>query len=542
MRTITGYDSVVQQPGRSTAIEVILTPMGGTPMDVSAIVRSLRVSDTLERRPSEATVEFSRKTEEWSDPFVASSPLAAGGRLSISMGERGGVLTRIFDGEIVGGSTSSEDPVAHGPLRAVGGYHTWWRRPITSGVYSSEDSDDIIDDLFQTWGNLGAEDFDLPGDGITLRRLQVVERTLMDVAYDIYAPAEHVPWWDPVRRKLATLSSTIPVTADLILSNHLRGHLSMGWNAPEATRIYLHGGTLQGEVRIEIGPWTTPHNILTDYRQEGVRWASGSKTDWANPPYWADANDTVPSRHTGTYNPGEYLWIEFLYDWAPTTGTGYRGPEGVRFLQNNPLVSTDPVSTVEIRVEAGTPWADILGFVTTERWDADDEIMLCHVKLRLDVALWVPGPAGYTPGDYWQLILDDTDLTISWDIKGRQMAQSALNQLSAQDWAVDLLATFGDRIREEHNDALLVEGTERASVEAESQRLLSVASKLRYPATVDLVAQDLRLLPGDCVQTPHPRDAYAVLLWAHRVEHTWGSSGIGHTSLSGYVVGTVGDG
>ncbi len=168
-------------------------------------------------------------------------------------------------------------------------------------------------------------------------------------------------------------------------------------------------------------------------------------------------------------------------------------------------------------------------------------VSVMPVKLRIDPTGWNPPPDGKAPGYWWQLVVEG-DGAISFDVKGMQMAESALEQLSAQAWDDELMAQFGDHLLQVNNEALLVSGSERAAVEAEALRQLELVKVKRYRASVTLGGQDLRLLPGDCLQTPHPRDDYEVLVWAHQVTHFWEVREGGRTSVAGYVVGTVGGG
>lgn len=360
----------------------------------------------------------------------------------------------------------------------------------------------------------------------------------MEAACDIYEFAEHVPWWDPVQLKLSTLPLDIPAAADLALPAKMRKGLNLSWGPPEATRVYVHGGSVRSFTRIEIGHWTTPHNYAEEPRYEGVRWASGSKSDLANDPYWAEWNEADP--HTGVWTPGDYLWIEFIYGYVrgdPAGAQGYSGPEGVRFLQNDPLISTSAISAVQISAET-TWWDTIRGWVVEEEWHAEIEVMSCHVRLRIDPVGKAPPGDGYTPAQWWDLVLNDSDIVINWEVIGRQMETEQLHELSAQAWDASLMDTFGDVMREVRNEALLVSGAERAAVEAESQRQLAMILAQRNPASLELESQDLRLLPGDCLQTRHPRDAYDVLVWLWQMRQKW-SGGKATTGMSGYVVGTV---
>ena len=539
MRTISGYSP--EQPERSLAIQVVCTPIGGSPTDITDVVQAVEVTDTLQRSPSEARVTLARQPEGWSDPIGdPASPLSVGSRLSIRMGERGGIMTQVFEGEISGGGTDSDDPLARTSIQAVSGYASWWSKAVTSPVYENADSDDIVEDLFTRWGKLSAPgDFDLPGASRILGYLQSIEQPIMPIAFDIYEPTECVPWWDPVQEKLSTLPCDIPSAADLTLAPVLRGGLSLSWARLRGTRVCVQAGTLRGITRIEIGEWTTPANLPGgDFREEGVRWASGNKSDWAYPPYWAKSDES--GIHYGQWQAGDCLWIHFIYDSAPSTGNGYLGPEGIRFVMNNPAISTDPVSAVQIRAEEGgiDDWA--AGKPYLERWSEAGNCQVAAVKVMFhSLHLWTPPPNGYTPGAYWDIWRNDSDEPLHFDLIGRQRADDSLEQLSAQAWDDALIAAHGDILVEVRNDALLEATDPLVAVEAEAERQLAVIKVAQHPANLTLRGQDLRLLPGDCIRTPHPRDAYDVLLWAQQVKHTWSADGRGGTEVWGYVVETI---
>ncbi len=548
MRIISGYDPT--GPDRETAIEVTATPAGESAVDITDIVRSVRVMDTLERAPSTAQLELERQPESWNDPVGdSSSPLTPGSRLEIKMGERGGTMTRIFDGEILSGETGEQDPAARTPIRAVGGRQHWWKRKVVSEVYTSQDSDNIVKDMFQDFGGLGPTEFDLPGDGRIITYLQTFERPIMAVAFDLYEPAEHVPWWDPVQQKLSTLDCDIPASADVTLPRSLRRDPKFGWQVPEATRVIVDGGTLRNVERVEVNTWSTVVNRLStgELYDEGVRWAAGTKTDalvrsalYTDSPYWADAWGNNP--HWGIWQQGDYLYINFAKNLMDTSwgDDGYKGPVGIRFLTNNPAISTEPVSILVFTQTFGEKglWQ---GAVFEEEFSTVENRQRCYVQIRVDVDdQAMPPPGGYMPGKYWQeMILDDSDVQISWDITGRQVAPDSLEQLSAQAWDDDLIAAHGDVLKQVSNETLLVENQERKAVEDEAVRQMEVVKVARYPAVLPLAGQDLRLLPGDCIRTAHPRDDYDVLVWARQVQHTWEEGGRAQTQIQGCVVGTV---
>ena len=546
MRAIVGYTPDVV--GRTTAIAVVATRIGGPPVDISSSVISLEVTDTLDRSPSTAKLTLSREAETWGDPATdPTSPLAIGARLSITMGDWGGTQTQVFEGQIIGGGTDTDDPLAHTSVAAVGGYASWWNRRVTSPEYINQDSDDITADLFVTWGELAFPgDFDLPGAGRNLGFMQVLERPIMDVAHDIYGPTEAVPWWDPVQEKLSTLPSDIPIVADLTLADLARGGFKSTWVKPRGTRVSVQAGTQRDITRIEIDRWTTPLNkdpLGDDIRKEGVRWASGSKGDWALPAYWAHDDET--GQHYGVYDPGppkDYLWVRFLKDETGPAGAGYVGPEGVRFVQNDPLISTDPVSVIQFGYGAGSiaEYCEELSHLHLERWEPAANRMVTQVKVVIDVEAFVPPPTGYVPGAYWERILSESDMLLDFDIIGRQMATGSLEQFFAQAWDDDLIAVHGDISWEVRNDTLLEQTNPLVAVEAEAVRQMALAIVGQHPATLSRKGQDLRLLPGDCIRTPHPRDPVDVLLWAQQVKHTWQSEGArGGTELSGYIVDTI---
>ncbi len=383
MRSIAGYDEIVARPGRRAALQVTVTPPGGSAMDITDLVKSVMVTDNLSGDPSTAEVALSRSRQSWNDPLGTGSPLAPGGRMAVKMGETGGSLVTVFDGEIATGSTSADSPVARTRLQAVGGYRAWWSRQVTSPGYTAQTRDAIVQDLFQRFGGLSAGDFDLPGGTETLAYLQVMGRPIMEAARDIYAPAERVPWWDPGQGKLSTLSLAIPDAADLVVPVTLRGRCELQWTVPEATRVLVQGGSVRDLVRIEIGEWPLPDRYQTGnpgliYQDPpaGVRWASGNKSDNVEPPspYWADANDTPESRHWDSYNEGDYLWVQLYGEYSPDVGTGYRGPDGVRFLINDDGSS---VSLVEITEYPGDP-SGAQGYVVEERWNADARCQSCQ--------------------------------------------------------------------------------------------------------------------------------------------------------------------
>jgi len=558
VRVIAGYAGIPESASRNAVFQVIATGPGGAPTDITDVVKSIRVSDTLGRASSVASVELSRKVEAWDDPVGdPASPLAAGGRLAIHMGERDGTLVRVFEGEITGSSTGTQDPVARTPVRAVGGYVRWWKNQVTSAEVTFENSDVFVEDLFEAYGELiGPGDFDLPGEGIVLTTAQVLGRPIMDAAYDVYEFRSFVPWWDPVQLKLSTLAADIPAAADITLAVANRRDIDVGQRAPEGTRIQLDGGTLQGIERVEIDTWPTLHNLdfvgaPADYFFEGVAWEQGSKNDATArslpatfpSPYWADAGRTAPSIQYGAWVAGNWLWLDFAKNLM--TGAlgadGYKGPEGVQFLLNLPMVSTDPVSILLFTETFGVA-ADYYGEIFDEEFEAATNRQRCYCRIGIDATnpLWVPVPAGYTPGDWWQQVfLDNADALLSWEIKGRQLAPNSLEQLSAQAWDDAMIALHGDIPKQVSNALLLPQGEEREATELEAKRQLAVMLAARYPATLSLEGQDLRILPGDCIQTPHPRDAYDVLVWAQQVEQIIDTSGAAHTEIQGFVVGTV---
>jgi len=552
VRVVAGYAGIPESAGRSGVLQVIATPPGGAPVDITDVVKSVSVTDTLDRSASSASVELSRKVEAWQDPVGdPTSPLSSGGRLAVHMGERGGTLVRVFEGEIMGSSTATQDPVARTSIRAVGGYARWWKKSVVSPFTAMVDSDTFVVNLFEAFGELTAPgDFDLPGEGIVLTHIQVLNRPIMEAAYDIYEFRSLVPWWDPVQLKLSTLPADIPVAADITLDKANRRDIEIGMEAPEATRIMLDGGTLRNIHRVEIDTWPTLHNtdeIGGDYFREGVAWESGSKTDIVArslpaqlpPVYWADL--FRGGIHYGVWGAGDCLWLDFAKNYAEGAfgADGYKGPEGVRFLTNDPLVSTDPVSIVVF-----TDWfgleEDYQGYVFDEEFSVAENRQRCYVRIRIEVGpAWIPPPNGYTPSRYWQFILDNIDAQIAWEIKGRQIAPESLEQLSAQAWDDDLIEQYSDIAKPVSNEALLVSGSERRGVEVEAKRQMAVVKVARYPARLTLDGQDLRILPGDCIQTPHPRDAYDVLIWARQVSQTCDDSGAARTEVQGYVVGTV---
>jgi hypothetical protein len=512
--------------------------------DITSVVQGVRVTDTLERSPSTAAIGLSRQVEAWEDPIGNDAALLqAGTAITVEMREYGmASWVRIFDGEIISGKLSSELPIARNVINAVSGKEMWWTKPVTFEEYTATDTDDIVEDLFVDHGGLATPaDFDLPGVARVLTWVQGIEQSIMELAFKLYEPMDRVPYWDPVQQKLSTLDTSIPIAADLVLSDVDKARLSFDWGFPSATRVSMQGGALRDLQRIEIGYWPTPSDRAAGnpLKPEGVRWASGSKHDWAEPPWWAESDGSNP--HYGVYDAGppkDYLWVRFLYDWAPTTGTGYRGPEGIEFILNDPLVSTDPVSQGRYRVEQGSLSSTYFQFtVETERFDADEQIQLCWMLVRMECDSWTPAPAGKLPDAYWQEILDATT-PISWDIYGRQLQEGSLDQHHAQVWDTDLIDVHGDRQIEVRNETLLQTTDGYKAVEDEAARLLVLEKAKRYPGRIPLVGQDLRLLPGDCVQVDHPRQSRTLLVHARTVEQSW-ENGKASTNVSGIVVGTV---
>lgn len=546
MRVIAGYTP--EAPARRTRLRVTVSD-GITSIDLTAlyIVEAASVTDSARREASSATVELQRREEAWNDPIGdASSPLSLGNRLLIEMGEEGGVLTAIFEGEITDCGTGAESPGARTTLQAMSGREQWWNLPRTSPLYTTEETDAIVVDLFERYGGLTAPaDFDLPGISRVIGRLQGMEKPIMATALDLYEPSDLMPWWDPVSLKLSTLDLSVPGVPDLVLSDAVRGSIELDVRPPEATRVKLAGGTKHNVVRLEIGEWTTPANYLpgANRRQAGVEWARGGKADWHLPPFYARIADDDPLwRWWGVWElaahpPQDWLWVIYQSEWD-TDGTGYRGPEGVEFAVNDPGISTDAVSHAELVPEGwGAGVVDITTFVTQERFGATENRQIAWVKLRVDPADIPGGPAGKTAEQLWQLVLDSDDV-LGWIVKGRQVDRTTLHQYTAQAWDNNLIARFGDRSFDAENQTLYVAAAPYTAAELEAKRLMERMRWTQYPASVELEGQDLRLLPGDTIQTRHPRQAILCTIWSERVTQAWRGDKA-TTSVEGYVVETA---
>lgn len=539
MRVIAGYDDLLKLPERHVQLHVTAGPAGGPFVDVTSAVKQITVQESLERQAGSATIERARGPEAWSDPMPGvSSPLADGNLLLVEMQEGEFGWIALFQGQIASGGTSSQNPASRGSIQALAGNQLWWRRPVTSEAYTAHEIDAIIEHLFTDWGGLAPGDFDLPGISRVLASLQVKQRTLMDVAFDLYEPLWRVPYWDPATLKLSTLDVSIPGAADAVIEPMIRGDLNVGWAAPEATRVALSAGVLSGITRVEIGGWTTPVNFIIDYREEGVVWARGSKGDpvmmvgGGYECYWALADGT-DRQGPGVAWPGAlyFLWVNLVQEYG-----FYWGPEGVRFLTNDPMISTDAVSIVAM---TGALSAFCIARLMQEGYSGTAHKQYGWVSLVVDAdgALPAHPPTGHTAYAYWQDLVG-AEGALDFEVWGRQAADDSAEQLTAQDWDAALMAQFGDRVRSVQNATLALLVDPYTGVEVEVQRQKSLAGYSRYPASVNLKGLDLRLQPGDVLQTPHPRDACDVLLWVRSVGHGW-SDGRASTDVSGYIVGIV---
>ena len=535
MKVIAGYDATVTgSTKRGSIIRVICTRPGPVAIDITSAVQVVSVTDTLEPAPSRASVQISRgMADGWLDPTAALSPWEPGNRISIEMGEVGGVLTCIFEGTIMSGGDNSGVPEARNTIQAIGGNAQWWQRRVTTENYLATDTDDIVEDVFETWGGLTAPgDFNLPGVARILSAMQSLEQAIMPLAFDLYAAQSVIPWWDPVALQLTTLDAAIPGGPDIILPDVQRSQLNLSWATPDSTRVRLEGGVQQPVVRVEIGQWTTPYNkfvVGPDNRHVGLRWASGGINDAHEPPFWAQSDGTFP--HGGLWAAGDYLWVEF-YGQQDVGGDGYRGPEGVEWIMNDPLVSVDPVNFVVVKaIGIALLFPPTLGYIEHDRFNTTEDRQIASVLLSLNA----PAP-GFTDAEKWAAIIS-TGSPLDFELWGRQKEPNSAQQISAQDWDDTGITAHGDQAEQIRNATLLTATAPYSDVEAESVRLMAVEEALRLPATVELAGQDLRLQPGDCISTPHPRDAYNVYIWIRTVTQKWTSSKA-TTSLVGSVIGT----
>jgi len=572
MRAIASYDPAV--PGRSVQLRVEATIPGGATTDISDAISRLSVTDTLERSPSKASVEISRGPQAWTDPLGGrSSPMAAGNRLKIEMGERGGAWVTVFEGEVLEGGTSASMPSARATLEAVGGQRRWWDLPITSPVYEAVTPQAIITDLFERYGGLEAGDISLPALAVEIAYLQVLERPIMDVAFDLLEPQGYIPWWNPETLRLETLIATLKIAPDVELAGVLRDSIDLSWPAPDQTRTTLQAGSLRDQARVEIGAWTFPLDPASRAQPpEGVNWARGSKADTIPPGgagvdcFWGLPDGS--GLHVGWGIAGDWLWVPMSGDWkaiAGAGGWGYRGPEGVRFLYNDPLESTEPTSMVlftEVYPQEGPdipppdpdaayhgrtamPSDPLWPYGGNEEWIEGENRHVGVVWIGIDLTHI------YAAGVHWSPIIfpspeaawnefwgGDSNGAIDFEVYGRQVSLDIMEQLHSQAWTPADVAKFGSRGSAATNDTLALVTDPYNAVEAEVQRLHALAEAARYPARVPLQGHDLRLLPGDCVEAPHPEDDYELIVWLRSVTHGW-EKGKGATGLDGWVTDTT---
>ena len=522
-----GYAAATALTKRTSIIRVICGPAS---TDITSAVQAVSVTDTLEMAPSRASVQISRgMADGWVDPTTANSPWAPGNHISIEMSEVGLALVCIFEGVIVSGGDNSGVPEARNTIQAIGGNPQWWSRAVTTQNYLAQETDFIVEDVFKTWGGLAAGDFTLPGFGRILSAMQSLERAIMPLAFDLYATQDLIPWWDPAALKLTTLDAAKPGAVDVVLPDVQRRQLNLSWATPNPTRVRLEGGVQQPVVRVEIGQWTTPYNkfvVGPDNRHVGLRWASGGINDAHEPPYWAQEFGGAP--HGGLWLAGDYLWVEFYGQIDAPGGIGYRGPEGVEWIMN--VAPPPPVNFVVIKAVGIALLFPTIGTAEHDRFNTTEDRQIASVLLRLNA----PAP-GFTEDEKWAAILATGD-PLDFELWGRQKEPNSAQQISAQAWDDTGITAHGDQGEQIRNATLLTATAPYSDVEAESVRLMGIETALRLPAAVELAGQDLRLLPGDCISTPHPRDAYNVWVWIRTVTQKW-TSGRATTSLVGSVIG-----
>lgn len=524
MRAITGYDAEAR--GRNVSCRAVLTKPDLSTLDISDYLMSVQVTDAL-GEPSRAQLEVAwGRDSDLDDPSLATdSWLAAGNGLTIEFAEPGVDWVRVFDGTVVEGTASSDGTAVRLQLGAVGGRTIWWDVPITSAEYAGLAPEAVVKALFVAYGGLAdPTDFDLPATGRVLTRVQIERQSLMQAAANLLAPSGYAPWWNPVELKLTALPTGGNTPVRTVAATNL-GRVAISWRAPGATRVKLDAGQVQGIQRLEIGDWPTPSTSASSERW-GVTIASGSKSDWYDACYWADVSGNAPHAN---YSSGDYLWVQLIGTEDHGDGSGYRGPEGVDFLRSGwSTVWFDPENSQ----------IDIGASVTNERWGEDEDCYIASALLRIDVTGLTPAPrAGEEAEHYWSQLVNSSDITIAFEIVGRQLGEEQVEQLHAEAWDDDLIAVFGDRATDESNPTLLTATATRANVEAEAERLLARLLERRCMGEAELIGMDLRLVPGDCLSLPHPRQGGTYVLRADSLAHSWKAGGGSRTSISGPVLG-----
>jgi len=534
MRTIAGYTGVPEAEVRGTQLRIIATSILGVPTDLTNVVRSVSVSDSCLRTASSATVELSRDAAAvWEDPIGGvDSPLTPGSHLSIEMGERDGTLVRIFDGTITEGDLGSDFPAARDSITAIGGKPEWWTTQLTTAIYTAGNVSDLVEAIFVAHGGLIAPgDFDLPAATRVITKIQGINVPIMNLAADLYEPLEYCPWWDPTQQKLSTLDCAIaplsatPVIPSLLLADAQRGQLRLQWREPEATRVLVRGGSRGIQRRLEVAEWEMP-GPLTDSGDSGVDWASGSKNDKYDDVWWADITG-LPKNH-GARAAGEYLWVQLHSEWGED-GWGYRGPGGVDFLVGGSHIEIDPSSTLGF-----LGGVCLAALVVGDHIGATEDRIIADALFAFNVTVLVPPPPTSSPDLAWASIVGGAD-TLAFDFRGAQIDDDALEQLTAQAWDSALISQFGERRQEYTNAALYVTGDVIGAVEAEAVRRLAKIVFEQHQASLSLIGQDLRILPGDTIQVAHPRQDVNVIIQASTVTQTW-NEGKGSTNVEGFVV------
>jgi len=245
-----------------------------TELDITRWVGALSVSLTEEHRAGRAVLDIANPRGLF-DPIggqAYAGALVEDTRVAIRLGYNGS-LHPAFTGRTAWGRMRYE----RGEAESIEvtcfdmGKH-FWQQQITSTLYENQQANDIVGDLFTTYGGLGAGALDLAALDYPIAQVQFVEENLMDAGLMCLQPKMYRLYFDHA----GTLRSR-PATALASSSWDYDGAriewLGHEWADPAVNKVIVTGRTLgPQETAGEESRWAQCINYQTRAQRTTTTW------------------------------------------------------------------------------------------------------------------------------------------------------------------------------------------------------------------------------------------------------------------------------